>query len=159
MAIAALPQAYTFSVYNFTSKEIDQIVTLVVEWTGGRVLPIDQRRHTKNVLEYAERWLLLDIRVDGRLVPGEGHFQACYDLPTEALWRIVSPMFDGQRSRGHSIARRSEWLTLNIWPVGNKRASAASLQEQIDVLDRLASQGYLLVQMAGSVWEITCMQG
>ena len=157
MAIAAPPQTYPFSVYTFTTGEIDQIVTLVGEWSGGRILPIDQRHYTKKVLAYAEAWRLLD-RQGKKLLPGEGRFSPCYDLPAEALWRLVAPMLQGQRSRGRSITRDAAWLTLNIWPESDRHASATSVQEQLAVLDQLAGHGYLRVQMAGSIWEITTLQ-
>ena len=154
MAIATPPQSYPFSVYTFTGREISQIATLMAAWTSGRILPIDQRRYSKQVLQYAEGWRLLDRRADGRLVPGEGRFHVCCDLPVEALWRLVEPMLGDQRSCGRGIARDPGWLILNIWPEGDKRASETSLQEQIDVLDHLARHNYVRVQMAGSIWRI-----
>lgn len=154
MAVVAEPATYVFSVYSFSGKEIDQIVSLVREWSSGRILPLDQRRYTRQVLEYAYCWRLLDKRDDGRLVCGTSRFSVCYDLPIEALWRLVEPMLHGQRSIGRSIASHTFWLNLNIYPQGHSHATDATLQEQIDVLNILARHGYLLVQMAGSIWEI-----
>lgn len=153
---AGKSRRYPFSVYEFTSCEIDQIVVLVREGHTGRVLPIDKRKYSRQVLEYAWRWGITERRGDGREVcRASGRINSCYDLPGEALWRMVAPMLRGQRSIGKSIARDRMWLDLNIWPEGNRYASATSLEEQEAVLDTLARMGYLIVQRAGSVWEIT----
>lgn len=153
--IATTPQTYPFSVYTFTSDEIDQIVTLVGEWSGGRVLPIDQRRYSKQVKQYAEEWGLL-IRQSTRLVPdGESNFSPRYDLPPEALWRMILPIFNGQHSCGRSITYNALWESLNIWPEGHRHSTAASKQEQVAILTQLAKHNYLYVQMAGSIWTIS----
>ena len=155
MGTVATPPSYSFSVYAFSSKEIDQIVTLVCEWSGGRLPPIDRRHYTRNVLKYARNRRLLDQQPDGRAVCGTSRFNVCDDLPPEALWRIVGPMMNGQQRIGRSIASNPAWLSLGISPVGYRRAPGTNLQEQIMVLDILAGHGYLILQMAGDVWEIT----
>ena len=144
--------------YAFTTSELNQIATLVREWSSGRILPIDSRHYTKKVRQYAERQHLLDRRADGRLVCGAGSFNPCTDLPIETLWRLAEPLLKGQRSRGRSITADPLWLTLNIYPEGHRYASNASLEAQIDILDTLAQHGHLIVQRAGSVWEITRMR-
>jgi hypothetical protein len=146
---------HRFSVYDFTPAEITQIVTLVHEWARGRLRPIDQRRYTKQVRTYAERGQLLDRHEGGTLVVGTSRFSPAYDLPVAALWALVEPLLNGQRSKGASLLRDARWLTLNIYPQGHRYASVDTLEEQATILDVLAQHGYLLVQRAGSVWEIT----
>lgn len=51
--------------------------------------------------------------------------------------------------------RRACWSTPQAGTGERHDTKDATLQEQIDVLNTLAQYGYLLVQMAGSVWEIT----
>ena len=143
-----------FSVYDFSAKEITQIISLVREWSGGRILPIDRRHFTKQVLSYGERWGLLSRHEDGKLYC-DGRFTPAHDLPVEALWHFVEPMLNGQRSIGRSLTRNEAWLTLNIYPQGHRFATDQTLMEQVEVLDTLQNHGYLLVQRAGSIWEIT----
>jgi len=146
---------YRFSVYTFSDSELAQICALVREWSGGRILPIDQRCFTKQVRAYGERWGLLTRHADRKLYCDGRHFTPAHDLPVAALWSLVEPMLQGQRSIGRSLTLNAAWLTLGIWPQGHRFATAQTLMEQVAVLDTLQNHGYLLVQRAGSVWEIT----
>lgn len=154
-ATATVSATYRFSVYTFTSREIDQIIALVREWSGGRIMALDARTLSKQVRAYAQRWNLVEKRDDGKLYCGSQYLSVTHDLPLEALWRLVEPMMNGQQSIGFSIATNVTWLQLGIWPYGHRHSSEASLSEQVDVLLRLQQYGYLLVQMGGSIWNVS----
>ena len=141
---------------TFTAKETTQLTTLVEQWASGRLLPLDCRTISAPVKRWALAMGLLAKRADSRCVCGAGYaFHPAYELPIDALWALVRPMLRGQRSRGKSLATDSRWLTLNVYPEGHRAYAQRDLDEQMAVLGRLANHGYLIVQMAGSVWEIT----
>ena len=145
---------HRFGTFDFTSHEIDQIVRIIQECGAGRLLPIDRRHYSKQVLRYAEHWGLLAKHDDGRLY-AQYRFSPVHDVPIEALWRVIEPMLQGQQTIGFSITKHPAWETLNIWPQGKRHASNESLDEQRDVLNMLCQHGYILFQYAGSVWEVT----
>jgi hypothetical protein len=153
---------YNFSVYTFSDKEIDQICELVKKWGRGDIyLPIDARRFTKQVKEYALNWRLLEKR-NGRLFlksssswynSTPGLFNVRY-LPTEAQWRLVEPMLRTDGSTGYSIVNNKLWENLGITPQNNKHATEQDLCEKEDILLELSGHHYINFLMAGSVWRI-----
>lgn len=140
---------------TLTPKETTQLTALVEQWASGRLLPIDCRTISAPVKRWALAMGLLAQRADRRLVCGGSAFSPTYELPIDALWALVRPMLHGQRSRGRSLASDPHWLTLNIYPEGQRGYTQRDYDEQMAVMGRLASHGYLIVQMGGSVWEIT----
>ena len=148
---------YKFSIYNFTDKEIEQIVTLVKRWANGDTwVPVDARTFTKQVKAYARNWWLLEKREDGRLyLTKDSRFNPRYDLPPEALWRLVEPMLRQDGATGYSIVNNPQWAHLDLYPQNDRSATDRDLEAKIEVLGTLASYHYIIVQMAGSVWSIT----
>lgn len=156
---------YTFSVYDFSEKEIVQICELVKRWSHGDVwLPIDARRYTKQVKEWGICWHLLEYRRGNRL-----HLTSClsyqnvsgaifnprYNLPIEALWRLVSPMLRDDGATGYSIVNNNLWMEhLGIAPQNHRFATSRELEEKEDILLLLSAHHYLTFQMAGTVWNI-----
>ena len=148
---------YKFSIYNFTDKEIEQIVTLVKRWANGDTwVPVDARTFTKQVKEYARNWWLLEKRDDGRLYLTKGcRFNPRYDLPPEALWRLVEPMLRKDGATGYSIVNNPLWEKhLGIEVQNSRHASNRDLQEKEDILLELSAHHYIYFQMAGTVWNI-----
>jgi hypothetical protein len=154
---------YKFSVFDFSSSEIDQIVSLI-SWCFGqsREAFFDSRKISKQVKDYALNWGLL-AKKDGRYVCGPlndrfGRGWAHRELPVEAVWRMVRPMFEGAQSRGYSLARQKGWLDLNIYPEEHRDHKPGDMEHIIDILSYLADKGYVNVLMAGSIWEITILE-
>jgi|SRR5579859_48842 len=144
---------YTFSIYDFSGKEIEQIVALVKRWADGDVWnPVDARTLTKQVKAYAVGWALLAKR-DGRLylTSGSMFIPRAY-LPTEALWRLVQPMLREDGATGYSIVNNLQWKHLNIYEQNNKYASDRDLREKEDILLELSRHHYINFQMAGTTW-------
>ena len=160
---------YRNSVFDFSDKEIDQIVEMVKNWGGGDTSPIDRRKVSRQVMRWAEGWGLVKrgsdmcdwdgsvpwfVKDAGRFYYSSGQdFMGVWVLPQEALWRLVEPMVRDRR--GHSITRDSRWNELNIYAEGQTGWSARALGEMIRVLCILDQWGYLVFQYAGSVWAIT----
>jgi len=153
---------YKFSVFDFSSSEIDQIVMVVTDCSEGRISPYDARVISKQVKDYALSWGLLE-KKDERLFCGPltlnlGRSWAHRELPVEAVWRIVKPMFEGKNSIGFSLASKRGWLRLNIYPEKHRRHTQQDMEHIIDTLSYLADHGYVYVQMAGSIWEINILE-
>lgn len=146
---------YKFSVYSFSSKEIDQICELVKEWSMGRMLPVDARKLSKQVKEYALNYCLLE-RKNGRLYITAGYrFNIHYNFPIEALWRLVQPMLREDGTAGYSIVNNALWMqNLGIAPRNSRFATERELEEQESILLELAASHYINVQMAGNAWSI-----
>jgi hypothetical protein len=130
-------QMYKFSVWNFSDKEIDQIVDLVKIWVSGSTNPIDRRKYTKDVLYWATRYNLIimgkdvkewDYQAEKETHPwyvkkwgknryyttGGSDFDCEYGLPVEALWRLTQPIF--KNGKGFStITKSKEWHNLNTY--------------------------------------------
>lgn len=149
---------HTFSVYDFSDKEIDQICTLVDHWGRGAILPIDKRKYTKQVLEYAVGWGLVETKYR-RLHFTYGRFNPVHDVPVEALWRLIRPLLNREGATGFSVTKRQEWQFLNIYPEGHKHARQRDFEAKMEVFDRLMQYGYVFFQHAGSVWNISLWKG
>jgi hypothetical protein len=149
-----IKEMFQFSVHNFSSKEIDQICELVKRWAkGDACLPVDARKLTKQVKEYALHWNLLERR-EGRLYITTGYaFNVCYSLPIEALWRLVQPMLK-EGITGYSIVNSPMWMALGIAPQNNRFATEQELHEKEHILLELSAHHYINFQMAGSIWRI-----
>jgi hypothetical protein len=154
---------YKFSVYSFSSKEIDQICELVKRWSHGDVFrPVDARKLTKQVKDYAANWNLLEKR-NGRLFIKSasswnnvtpGIFNVVHNLPVEVLWRLVQPMLKNDTYIGYSIVNSKLWYDLGIAPQNDRHVTDVELQEKEDILLKLSCHHYINFQMAGSVWGI-----
>lgn len=172
-------RVYTFGgpgCWEFTSKEIDQIVALVKLWTNGSILPVRRAGYSKQVIEYAVRYGLLIERaksknVTPRLYTAEGiafsNVPGFGNLPIEAVWRLVEPMLAGKESIGYTIVYHKGWQHLNIFPQPRpdefrakttsedwKRILARDLETATSILLRLSGHHYINFQMAGSIWRI-----
>lgn len=130
----------TYSVFVFSSDEIDQIANLMSAWVAN--LKIDQRKLSKQVRKYARSF---------GLVPARGEFvmsvnvDPLNDLPIEALWRLVKPMIE--KSSGYSIIKDRAWahsLNLNKDDIAGREA----------ILYKLDRAGYINFNAIGSIWRI-----
>jgi len=161
---------YKFSVWNFNDKEIDQIVTLVKQWASGSGMPIDRRKFTRNVIDYARARGIIALGDHCRKWNGElewyvrskkryyinsdlGKFHPRWCLPQEAIYRLVKPMLE--KHSGFSITSNKGWHDLNIYCSKDHLFTNKSIEEMMDILNLLASWGYLIFQYAGSIWCIT----
>lgn len=166
---------YKFSTYNFSDKEINQIVELVHLWSTGSMLAVDRRKHTKQVINYATRWNLIikgcdivewDYKTEtrgmpywakaNRYYPKMRSFNPVWDLPQEVLWRLVEPMIKFDHI-GFSITKNKGWQVFGIWQNGTKQFKEDDcwIDQMRDILNKLASWSYIIFQYAGSVWQIT----
>lgn len=170
---------YKWGVYEFSDKEIEQIVELVHKWADGSSSPIDCRKFTKQVRQWAENWSLIQ---KGTEMPQTKYnsetqewdypwyvkqwgknryyihselrlFQPIRYIPQEALWRILKPMI--QERQGFSISTLRDWYTLGIEPNGTKYHKDDDLVEMMFALGELSKWGYIIFQHAGSIWQIT----
>lgn len=129
---------YKFGYFEFTEKEIDQILSLIDGWVAGLNSPIDRRRYTKNVLKYAHHYGLLCLGSElpkrysyetGEYeTPKEGlrnpdrsfyhrdsrAFDFLTDCPVEVLWKLVEPIID-ESSGYYTILKHRGWRRLNMW--------------------------------------------
>lgn len=172
---------YKHVVWEFSDKEIDQVVELIKWWSTGPFAhsAIDRRRFTKNVQDYATRVGLLDWRCERHGGRGETVWDACEDCrrvnarfrlvapedlrkfspkwnaPNEALWRIVRDnILEGAEHKGYSAAMSKGWHTLNIFEEGHKWATPDCYREKLDILHALDVAGYIHFQWAGDIWDI-----
>jgi hypothetical protein len=145
------------SMTHFTENEINQIVSLVKEM--GRSLPIDRRCYTKNVLKWAKSF---DLIYDGEQkrwkneVSGKFYINTRFDLyylPAIALWRLVDPIIG--KSTGYSISSYKEWESLNIAPTSSKFHTDRDMAAMYDILGRLDQYHFIILQSAGTIWQIT----
>lgn len=150
---------YQFHHWNFTDKEINQIVTLVKAWSNGGIMPIDCRKYTRNVIAYATGMQLLRTgnasngENEKRLyLTGSAHFSPRHDMPVESLWRIVKEIM-GER-RGYSVSCQKGWLDLNIWPNGHQFHTNRDYTEIVAILNELCLHHYIIFQYGGSIWSI-----
>lgn len=165
---------YTHRHYTFTSGEIDQIVALLKGFALANLArPVDARKLSKTVQQWAVGLGFLEWRntagachrweTGARLYYCQGlrYGFPFVHIPAEALWRLVAPMI--ARARGFSITRDMEWETsLNINALtarvlADPRSSAQALGEMSEVLGRLANNGYIYFQTAGTIWAITVL--
>jgi len=125
--------------WEFSDKEIDQIVELASHYGSGkqtglmnRWQALDMRKVSKKVFEWAKasnliklgrdmvdcfgkhRWYVKEGGLD-RWYISDGHqFSYVHYLPPEAMWRMVSPILD--RGKGyHTITSAKEWQNFGIW--------------------------------------------
>jgi hypothetical protein len=171
---------YEFSVWSFSDQEIEQIVELTRLWASGSNLPINRKRQrlSKAVVEYAVSTGLLIWRCkhgieDERrwgdcercrtrsenwrlVVPKNLHrFNCCYDLPNEALWRIVNrDILGGRDYVGYSAADSRGWYTLNIYPERANGWTRRDLEDMLHILTHLDVAGYVSFQCCGNVWDL-----
>ena len=143
---------YQFSVFSFSDTEIEQIITLVKSWTNGAILPVKRTTLTKKVIQYAIGWKLLEEREGKLYFPQYSVFNPVYDLPIEALWRMVAPMVRTEGQTGYSIVNNPGWDMLNIYPQMSRHASDRDLEAKIDALLKLSQYHYIHFQMAGTTW-------
>jgi len=161
---------YEFSIYKFGEKEIEQIRKMVQDYYLGEFGPIDRRRITYQVFQWAKGWELIipgDQTADYRgkfpfWVKNKKRFYFNTDLqlfnvihhmPVEALWRMVQPMIE--KRKGYSIISLEEWKTLGLWPSKNRWHSKNDFQQMREILQKLDSCGYIYFQEGGSLWDIT----
>jgi hypothetical protein len=157
---------YTFSVYKFSDKEIDQICELTKRWAeGDRWRPLDARKNTKQVREYGIQWNLLTKEEGARLFltscisycnKNNRVFNPRWDLPAEALWRLVEPMLRTDGSTGYSIVNNPLWFkNLAIAAQNQRGVTPQEMRDKEDILLELSGHHYINFQMAGNVWNIT----
>src|SRR5260221_5276807 len=73
-----------FSAFNFSNKEIDMIANLMKSWVSGSIVAVKRTTLTKQVIQYALVWRLLEERADGKLYfPQYSGFNAVYDRSEE----------------------------------------------------------------------------
>lgn len=190
---------FTYSIWDFSDKEIDQIVEIVKEWgTGSSELfnghgALDRRKISKQVFKWAKsryliqqgseiltwrngdfehpyyvqrgginRWYSVSSSTDRR-------FDARYDMPQEAIWRMLEPIFE--QGKGHwTITNSSVWRQFGIWCASDREwnrkeeiegkkhltlGEARYIPFIKDVLNVLEKWGYIWFQYAGSVWQVT----
>lgn len=154
-------RTYAFGYMEFTDQEIDQIVTLVQMFTQGRLLPVSRKSFTGKVVTYALHWKLLVIGDKGKETGKlcfpvmSGSFDVRYDIPVEALWRLVKPMLsEADAVTGYSIVNHPGWSLLNIYPQKSRHASERDLVAKFDILVTLSTHHYINFQCAGDVWSI-----
>lgn len=181
---------YKFSIYKFDDKEINQIVELAETWLGGSLhSPIDKRKYTKQVIQYALNWNLLikgsdisdyDKEKESKWRKFENnriyfnssllnYFSPSMNLPVEALWRlfekhILSDAKGENNIYGYSLSTVKGWVNLNIRPNEHKDQQDYDYCELTKVLIELNKYNYLTWQTAGSIWRIEihkekCYQG
>lgn len=132
---------HTFSIWQFTDKDIDQIAEMIRFWSLGNPNAfigihgeIDRRKVSSNVFEYAKSYGLVaqgkDIKdwqgkrpywcksksrwyiySGNSLMP----FNPLYTAPVEVIWRILSPIFKDGHTGFTSIISDSRWLDLGVW--------------------------------------------
>lgn len=146
---------YKFSVYGFSDKEIEQVCTLTRRWANcDHWLPIDARKFTKQVKEYALNWLLLEKKKGRLYISGNSSFNPRYDLPIEALWRLVSPMIKKDGTAGYSIINDGAWRNLGLAPQNSIHAVERELTEKENILIELSTHHYIDFYMAANCWSI-----
>lgn len=160
---------YKFSVYVFDDKEIDQIVELVRRYSSGSTVPIDKRKVSRQVVEWGLNWNLLQrgqaLRTwdgktpwyvkkygVGRVYLSSGVFSPRWNLPVEALWRLVKPMV--MEHSGFSITKNRGWYDLNIYPTTDESHSERDLEEMWEILAYLHQYHYIRFSSAGNIWQI-----
>lgn len=87
-------------------------------------------------------------------------FTAERHLPVEILWHYVRKFIyhENGETRGYSINACHGWRDLNVyeegsrWDPKNKHADC-----RWQALNRLAAAGYIILQTAGSIWQITVL--
>jgi len=132
---------YTHYHFQFSDKEIDQLVALVPAWIQGQ--KIDQRKLTRQVRNFAVRYGLVPA-LHGEYVLTTAP-DTIYDLPTEVLWRLVKPIIG--RHSGYTIVADPAWPhSLNL-----AKGDIASIGF---ALYRLSQAGYITFDSAGSIWRI-----
>lgn len=142
-----------FSAFNFSNKEIDMIANLMKSWVSGSIVAVKRTTLTKQVIQYALVWRLLEVRADGRLYfPQYSGFNAVYDLPIEVLWKVVEPMLNAEGQTGFSIVNNAQWEMLNIYPQNSRHATDKDLEAKRDIMIKLSAYHYIYFQMAGSTW-------
>jgi hypothetical protein len=157
------PNRMSYSIYEFSAQEIDQMVGLVRWYCSGVARPWDRKRQplSPDVIRWGISVGLVQwdrpSHPRRRLVlaptGASNRFDPRYALPPEALWRLVDPII-GDRT-GFSIAYQDGWLSLNIWPEGGSFAGVDSLEAKIELLNLLATWGYIHFQYLANIWQVT----
>lgn len=108
---------YKWSVYNFTDKEINQIVKVVQWWAGGPICHYDARKLSKQVRKWATYWNLLGwqckhgIKVLDDDVPWfdyEGTYCKVCGRGKRQSWRLIAS-YDGRFSLTHHTPPEALW--------------------------------------------------
>ena len=191
---------YKFSIWDFNDKEIDQIVAIVVFSSQGNPNDfidingvIDRRKVSKNVFVWAKNWGLIAqgkdiVNYKGELphwvknrnrwyiYTGNGHFDALHCVPSEAIWRIISPILKEHKGF-YSIISDKRWVDLCVWNRGSKEwdrkndarveyyndhrtfGESVYLPKMYDYLGFLALKGYIIFQHAGDIWRVEIIEG
>lgn len=176
---------YQHVVWKFTDSEIDQACNLVRWWAGGPTVnaKLDARHYTANVKDWATRTGLLEWECKRHKTRGEtpwaacekcapsayptskrfklvaptdlGRFSPLWNLPVEALWRIVrDDILESRESIGFSVARKKGWANLNIYPEGNRFAEARDYTAKIEILSELSIRRYIHFQWCADIWSV-----
>ncbi len=155
---------YTFSVYQFSDHEIDQIVALVKLWAkGDRFVPVDGRKFSNQVKDWAVARDLLEKKNNRLYITSCSGFQnkngAVFtprgNTPIEALWRLIEPMIPEEGAIGYSITNDERWFeNLGIATNNHPHVVPSEVEEKENILLLLTSHGYIDFNMAGTVWAI-----
>lgn len=93
---------------------------------------------------------------------GRRSFSSERDLPVEVLWHYIKEFLchDGTTMpRGFSINLCKEWLRLNIYEMGSRYdPQDKHMSFRVTCLERLQQAGYIILQTAGSIWQITVLE-
>jgi hypothetical protein len=176
-------RTYKWEHMEFTSKEIDLIVKLVHQWTGGS-RTVNASYLTDNVKAWGltagfwayeckhgvwDRfgWDCEECRTaypksrKWRLkfpqFSSQTHFEPRLYLPAEALWRIVrDEILEGREHVGYSVNKSRGWLALDIYPEGHRwdGRPTKSYLERCEIMGMLHSADYIHFQAAGDIWDI-----
>ena len=159
---------YKWGVYDFSEKEVDQIVTLILQHSYNN--PIDRRKYTKQVISYAVNWNLLEQKEDGRYYHTYGNkFDYLHYTPQEVLWRLMADMLN--EATGYSVVNDKRWHNVNIYTEKEiekqerqsredetyeycKHHFADYRDDKIRMLLKLHKWGYIHFQYCGNVWRI-----
>ena len=157
--------------YNFTDEELKQIENLYLEFTSGRISPLDMRRYTKKVKNWAIAYSLIctgeevvenyilakkeDYKSNRYYVQHNSNFFWATKLPIEVLWSLVNPMIKIENGQGFSITTDKQWYKLNIYPNGEYGFTEESLERMSTILYELQRWGYITFQHAGKIWWIS----
>lgn len=154
---------FQYSIWTFNDREIEQVAALIRLWgRGGQSGPVDRRRYTKTVQEWAKAVGILETfqgrgQWHGRLVfTRDAVFWPIYQSPPEAIWRLADPII-GERS-GYSIAREKGWLDFGIAPAGHRYHDERDEREIFAIMHFLDTWHYIHFQSAGTIWQVTRRQ-
>lgn len=156
-------KTYNFSIYTFSDREIEAIVSLLKgRWNGRASRNVDMRKLSAQVREWAVSWGLLQWQHQGRSSKSRLVYTATsYNvrataIPLEAVWRLAAPLlheFEGDIPRLWADPR---WTNLCIpAQMEEEEKNQGCLDLMRDVLFALCRGGYLDFRCLGGIWEIT----